>query len=242
MSKTKVIFGRIFPALIAVLFAGFIIGCNSTPTAPSPENFSLKMQSFSNSKISGNGPLDVLDLNSVKITLTEAELIPATSKGVGTSEPPQTILDAPEAVNLNLNGSKNVITFKNVKPGLYSGIKFIISGLDHGITPSAFNLSNGSFPNKECSVIVTGAFINRYFAFKTINQFEQIVQFSSPLLVHSNGLVDVTLKVNPYSWFNKDGVYLDPSLHQNAAQINHLISISFKNALKENPPNVYGLK
>lgn len=240
MSKTKVIFGRIFPVLIAVLLTGFIIGCNSTPTAPSPDNFSLIMRSAINSSTSGNGATNVLNLKSVKITLTEAELIPIPSKRVGISETPQIILDAPEAINLNLNGSKNIISFNKVKPGLYSGVKFIISGLDNGITPNIFNESTGPFPNKECSVIVSGSYFNRSFTFKSINLFEQVVQFSSPISVQANGVADVTLKVNPYSWFYKDGEYLDPSLHQNASAINNMISMSFKNVLKENPPNVFG--
>ncbi len=53
-------------------------------------------------------------------------------------------------------------------------------------------------------------------------------------IIDDNMSVNLTITVNPYSWFFEDGVYLDPSDPSNESEIEMNIEHSFKDAFKDN--------
>ncbi len=232
MSKTNALYRKSFIYIISIFLTALVIGCNSSPTGPIPDN-SLNMQNAANLGLKGNGPLDFISIKNAQVILKKVELLPSPAMRSTGEDQPIGVLNSPELVKLDLNSSNNIISLKNIKPGVYYGVKFIIAGITDNITPNPSPISNMDIPNKEYSLIVNGSFGESAFTFKTRNTFEQVVYFSNPISLKEIGRADVTLKVNPYQWFKKDGIYLDPNDHQNYAEINQLIALAFKKVMKE---------
>ena len=58
---------------------------------------------------------------------------------------------------------------------------------------------------------------------------------ATPLTVPESGIVNVTLKVDPYAWFEDNGLILDPIVQEK--QIDDRIKESFASAFKDNDRN-----
>ena len=241
MKKMVALLNRdLFTFGVVLLFAGLMMGCNSSTTAPIPENFSLNMQKTSGSAATGTLDESPININSVRIIMKRIVLLPAASKEPGIFQEQQLLAEGPITINLDLNGSLTNIALKNITPAVYYGMKFEISGLlqryarrFNGISP----FSNTAFPDSGCSVIVKGTYLGSPFIFKTNQTFEERAFFSSPITVTKDGFITTTLSIDPYSWFKKDNSYLNPNNYQNSVEINRLIKNSFNRVFKINNKN-----
>ena len=95
----------------------------------------------------------------------------------------------------------------------------------------------GPTGDQRYSVIVRGTFDGRSFVYKSRQNAEQEIRVSSPIPVSDNGVVNVTLVVNPYEWFKENDDYLDPADPSNSGNIDDAIKTSFARAFKDNDRN-----
>lgn len=221
--------------LISFLFAALLIGCKSTSTSPSNENFSLSIQK---SALGSNTiQSDTLTLDTVKISLKNVELISDSSSGYGEGEDSEEVKMGPFIVNLNLNGSLNTIALTNIKAGTYTGVKFEIHRLENDEVSLDSEFTDSTCGKQGYSIVVTGSYLGTAFVFKSRKSFHQHVLFSNPITVTDNGMINVTLTVDPYSWFIKDGNYINPADPTNFRIIDQQIRTSFQNGFIDNNRN-----
>ncbi len=219
--------------IISFLLFGSLIGCNSNSnsTAPSVGNFSLSVKNVPQSL--NTSPSDTLSLDSVKIMMKNVELFSDSMGGEWRHEEYEEVKSGPFIVNLNLSGSINTIALTNIPAGTYNGVNFEIHRLNRHEAVIDSEFIDSTCGENGYSMIVTGSYLGNPFIYKSRQSFNQHVLFTNPVAVTSDGLINVTLTVDPYSWFNQNGNYIDPGNPDNYRLINRLIRESFHNCFKD---------
>lgn len=220
---------RFFLILAQTLFLSFIIfyaGCesNTEPTSTTSQNFSLSLKTPVNTP-KQNG--DVLMIDEAKILVRDLKLI--SSQG----DDSMSVEIGPFVLNLNLSGSLNTYSFNNVTTNLYKSVKWEIHKPEDNEIPPDPEFRDGESGNERYSVIVKGTFNGASFVYKSTKTSHQKIDFPTPLEISSDQAINVTLIVDPYSWFNDDGVVLDPNDNSNENDIDNLIASSFKDVFKD---------
>ncbi len=237
---------KIFLALWAVVMVSFILfllnGC-SNGTSPQSGNFSMSMKS-------GNG---LSKVQSDTLVITSAELLVEDLKIEGTktsvangsddsivvfrgddAEDKEVELKyGPFVISLNLNGAVNTFAVNYIPPGTYVGAKFQIHRLDKDEVPPDTVFADSSFNNGGYSVVVKGFYNNIPFTYKSTVTANERVFFSNPIVVNNVNFINVTLQVDPYSWFYVGGHYLDPNNSNNSEMIDWQIRYSFKKGFED---------
>jgi hypothetical protein len=220
--------------IISFLLFGLLIGCDSNSTSPSIGNFSLSIQKSGGPSVGLKS--DTLSIDEVKIMMKNVELFSGSSEGEENEDSEEVEL-GPFVINLNLNGSVNTIALVNVPEGTYKGVKFEIHRLNRDEAPLDSEFIDSTCGEKGYSVIVKGTYFGNSFVYKSRKSFNQHVLFPNPIAVTNNGLINVTLTVDPYIWFIQNGTYIDPTNPNNYWLINELIRSSFRNCFREDDHN-----
>lgn len=107
-----------------------------------------------------------------------------------------------------------------IPEGTYDRVRFMIHKLNNNETPPdpEFADADGRY-----SVIVKGSYLGVPFVYKSSKSAHQILSFPNSLFVNSSGKTNITLKVTPYVWFIKNGVYMNPSDASNRNDIDNNI-------------------
>ena len=200
-------------ALILVLF---ISGCSDSPVNSSAGD-NLELSSY-NSATADNTGGDVLVLTSAKVLIRDIKL---NVSGSGENN----FKTGPYVLYLDLNSSVNTMTAGIIPEGTYDKIKFEIHKPNNNdsIPDPEFRDELGNY-----SVIVRGTFNGTAFTYKSKKSAHQMLNINNELVMTETGKTNVTLTVDPYSWFLSGGVYLDPSIASNENDIDNNIKASFK--------------
>ena len=220
--------GKLQSVVYIILFviAGMLIGCSNNTTAPVAGNFSLSIKKDVPSPAAVDQ--DTLTLETVKILLKNVELFLDSDEEGEEHERSEEVEVGPFVVNLNLSGTLNPITLTNIPEGTYKGVKFEIHRLGREEAAIDSEFIDSTCGEKGYSIIVSGTYLGNPFVFKSGKSFNQRVYFPGPVTITSGGFINVTLTVDPYSWFEKDGNFIDPNNPENYWLINHLIKESFR--------------
>jgi hypothetical protein len=217
--------------IVPILLSGLIIGCSSDSTAPQIGNFSLSIKKAD--VTSHFASLDTLTLDTVKIMMKNVELFTDSSGREGEREDSAEVETGPFVINLNLNGSLNTIALTDIPEGAYRGVKFEIHRLWRNEVFTDSEFIDSTCGERGYSVMVRGSYMGNPFVYKSRQSFIQRVRFPNPVTVSNNGLINVTLTVDPYTWFMLNGNYINPNKERNHRLIDRLIRISFQNCLKD---------
>ncbi len=241
MKILRVVFVFLLTAVVAVLLILFN-GC-SNGVAPQSGNFQMSVQS---TRTMAKTASDSLAITSAKILMKNLRLkgIPsADSVAVndsaivfrdGDESDEQELKMGPFVVDLSLTGNVSPFTVDNVATGTYVGAKFDIHRLEEGepVPDSAFiDTSRGN--EDTYSVVVTGYYNNVPFVYKSRVSAHQDVFFKSPVVVTKTGFVNVTITVDPYSWFTANGKIVDPANPANSEIIDMQIRHSFREGFED---------
>ncbi len=235
MSNIRIKQKKNFLVIITFILTGLLIGCGNNSTSPTLNNFSLSIQKDPNSP--GASASDTLNIDTVKIMLKNVELFSDSLNYHEEHEDSEEVEIGPFVVNLNLNGSLNTIALTDIPAGTYRGVKFEIHRLNRNEAVLDSEFIDSTCGQKGYSVIVKGTYFDSSFVYKSRKSFHQRVIFPAPITVTDNGMINVTLTVDPYTWFYKDGTYLDPNDYNNHWMIDKLIRNSFNTCFKDNDRN-----
>lgn len=217
------IFG--FFILFALTFT-FASGCNNeSPVVPSGSyNTSLGMFA------EGNSSDNTMTLETVKFLLRKIEL--ETDDGENKSE----INLGPLVVNIDMFARVTEFTYAKVLPGVYREIHFQL----HKPSPNEI-ISDPEFfesTSTRYSVIVKGIFNSEYFVYKTDVTVSKEIEFENhSITVPSNSMVNITIRIDPYSWFTKNGQVLNPNEPSDKRYIDDNIRDTFRRAFKDMDKN-----
>lgn len=120
--------------------------------------------------------------------------------------------------------------------GAYDEVKFQVHKPtpNDGITDPDFIESN----SRRYSVVVRGYYNTIPFTYKTDLTVAKEIEFEgAPVSIGAVPLVYITIKLDPYSWFWVDGIYLDPSDENNRHLIDQNIKQSLRRAFRDMDQN-----
>jgi len=242
MKLFKVFFAFLLTATVAVLLILFN-GCSNN-LAPQPGNFQMSVQS---THTMAKTSADSIVITSAKILIKNLRLKGiSSSDSVGISDSAVVFREGDESdeaelkmgpfvVSLSLSGNVSPVALDNVTPGTYVGVRFDIHKLEEGegVPDSAFIDTTRRMDNDTYSVIVTGFYNNVPFIYRSSVTAHQDVFFTNPIVVTKTGFVNVTLTIDPYSWFIVNGQSLDPANAANREMIDMQIRHSFREGFED---------
>ena len=138
----------------------------------------------------------------------------------------------PFVVKLELTEKVIVEAITTIPQGNYDAIKFKVHkpGPNDNINDPDF--INGN--NERFSVVVKGFFGWTPFVYKTSVTVSKKIDFEGqPVTVALRPLINITIRLNPYSWFVENGITLDPSVQSNMHVIDKNIKESLRRAFKD---------
>ena len=141
----------------------------------------------------------------------------------------------PMIVNLDLNARMTTLDATRIRPGVYDRVRFFLHKPEDDEIPSDPAFRTGSGGDDRYSVVITGLYHDTPFTFTSRESARQELQMGTPLTVPESGIVNLTLKVDPYAWFEDNGLVLDPIVQEK--QIDDRIKGSFASAFKDNDRN-----
>ncbi|HEY6436700.1 MAG TPA: hypothetical protein VIY47_08920 [Ignavibacteriaceae bacterium] len=232
MMSFRNLFGKLIPFAFCAFLLLIIQGCETTETTDSTVSLSFstvaRMQKISD---------DTLTLDTVKILLRDVKLKNESEDDDGDGIDHQgeevSVKVGPFVVCLNLNGVTTDFAVSNISPGTYNEIKFKIHKLEASETPPDPEFEEGDDNSLRYSVIVKGMYNSNPFIYKSRKSAHQKINLKTPLVVEPNTLTNLTITVDPYTWFTNDGEILDPTNLANENDIDNNIKESFKQCFKD---------
>ena len=224
---------NIIPIFLLALFVLLLIpGCDSTE--PNASRISL---SFSTPTITNKISNDTITLDTVKILLKDIKLgFEKDSREWEdhlVDEDEINVKVGPFLVYLNLIGMTNNFAVSSIPEGTYNKIKFKIHKIEASQTPPDQEFKDGNNSLSGYSIIVKGNFNSQPFIYKSRKPAHQKIKLDVPLMVEANTSTNLTISVDPSTWFIKDGLLLDPNNPANQNDIDNSIKDSFKRCYKD---------
>lgn len=220
MKKTIGIFSLFIVSAGAFIFFN---GCSSIV----PDDAQVTL-SFTNGTVIEKIKGDTIQLDTVKILLRDIKI-----KNQSTNDT-SSVKTGPFVVVINLAGVTTDFAIGNIPPGYYDRIKFKVHKIEGSEIPPDPEFKEGSNESLRYSVIVKGVFNSTPFIYKSRKSAHQDLKLDSPLVVEENGTANLTIIVDPYSWFTDGTTLLDPADTSNSNEIDNNIKDSFKKAFQDN--------
>ncbi len=226
---------------IAVIFVFLLQGCNSNTTGPVGSTVSL---SFATNSGLNKTNLTSIELDTVKILIRDVKLENESDssdyeshsgmdKITGDNYRSEDVKVGPFVVLLNLNGITTDFAVNNIPAGSYNEIKFKIHQIQASEVPPDPEFKDGNDEAHRYSVIVRGKYNSVPFVYKSRKPAYQKIKLDSLLQVQDNSITNLTITVDPNSWFMNGQTELDPTDSTNAYIIDNNISRSFRSAFED---------
>lgn len=213
-----------FLFITANLFVFLILfGCNTVESGNGTVSVSFSTPVITQ-KMTGN----TVTLDTVKILLRDIKL-----KNQSISED-MNIKTGPFVILLDLNGITTDFAIGEIPPGSYDRIKFKIQTLEDSEIPPDPEFKEDSL---RYSVIVKGQFNSVPFIYKSKKPAHQDLKLENPVEVNETETANLTITVDPSTWFIINGDVVDPTDPANENDIDNNIKDSFKKCFKDNDHN-----
>lgn len=217
------------PALLILL-----ISCDTTEN-----NNSVVSLNFSSGSRLSKTNIDELELTEVKILLRDVKLEHDDDEDFESdsqsdvNDDEEYVKVGPFVVNLNLSGMTTDVAVGVIPSGVYEEVKFKIHQIQGSEVPPDPEFKEGENESKRYSVIVKGNYNGEPFVYKSRKPAHQHLELNPPLSVEENSELSLTITVDPYSWFFKNNILLNPNDSSNVNDIDNNIAQSFKKAFKD---------
>ncbi|HMQ68798.1 MAG TPA: hypothetical protein PKA90_07490 [Ignavibacteria bacterium] len=217
--KTRII-KRIPQLFIIMILTGIVIlsGCsNEDPVTTQADNLEFNYTGSRDTAESSGA----LILDTVKILLKDIKLNVSNNNNDSMN-----FRTGPYVLYLYLNSPVNFMDAGFLPEGTYDRVKFMIHKLNdnESVPDPEFADAGGRY-----SVIVKGSYLGIPFIYKSAKSAHQILAFPNSLFLSPSGKTNITLKVLPYIWFIKNGVYMDPADESNRNDIDNNIKNNINN-------------
>ena len=147
------------------------------------------------------------------------------------------IKTGPMVVALNLEGGLSEFSSSEIPKGIYNRLRFEIHKLEDSETPPDQEFKEGSESSKRYSIIVKGTLNGESFVYKSKKSAVQDIKLEEDLIVEENADANLTVKVDPFSWFYEGDIFLNPNDSANDDKIDNNLKNSFKRAFCDKDRN-----
>ena len=224
---------------ISIISISFLLlltqGCDSTETTDGTVSLSLSTPSLTQ-KISE----DSITLDTVKILIRDIKLeyeLEDKDDSPDDDGDEVSVKVGPLVVYLDLNGVTTDFAVNNIPSGTYDEVKFKIHKIKASETPPDPEFKEGDDSSLRYSVIIKGIYNSDPFIYKSRKSAHQKIEFENPLVIEPNTFTNLTITVDPSTWFIKEGEILDPNDPANKNDIDNNIKDSFKRCFKDDDHN-----
>lgn len=220
--------------LFIPVFLLLLISCDTTEN-----NSAVVSLNFAPGSGLGKVNLDELELTEVKILLRDLKLEYDDDEGFESdsqsdeNDDEEYVKVGPFVVNLNLSGMTTDVTVAGIPAGIYEEVKFKIHQVQASEIPPDPEFKESENESEGYSVIVKGNYNGEPFVYKSRKPAHQNLELNPPLSIEENSDVSLTITVDPYSWFYKNDILLNPNDSSNVNDIENNIAQSFKKAFKD---------
>ncbi len=197
-------------------------GCDTSETTSGSVSLSLSPP------ILNKGSQETIELDTVKILLSNIKI----KHQSGTIEDNMHL--GTMVVYLSTTEMNTDFTVEDVTPGTYDRIRFEVHKCDGSETPPDSEFKEGSDVSLRYSVIVKGTYNLIPFIYKSTKSAHQDIKLETPITVEANSTANLTISVDPLSWFYLNNVPLDPTITSNENDIDNNIAQSFKKCFLDN--------
>lgn len=184
--------------------------------------------SFSKGSALSKLAADVIELDTIKILIRDIKI--KSKSGTDSTS----IKVGPFVVKLNLAGNTTDFVIGNIPANNYERIKFEIHKIEASETLSDPEFREGTDESLRYSVIVKGKYNSVPFIYKSRKSAKQDLKLVNPVVVESDGFANLTITVDPFTWFADSSSILDPANPANESKIDNNIKESFKKAFRDN--------
>jgi hypothetical protein len=206
--------------ILLIIFIIFLGGCGSEDILNQTDNLDFSVQSKTDTLADNS----ILLIDTAKILIKDIKLNPLNNNNDTTN-----FKVGPFVLYLNFDARVTKVTSGMIPIGSYDKIRFMIHKLENNepVPDPDFADSNGRY-----SAVVKGRYNGIPFVFKSDKSAHQKLNMLNVLIVRSTGTTNVTLRVQPYIWFIKNGVYLDPNDPANKSDIENNIKDNINQNIK----------
>ncbi len=218
----KSIYQRI--SLLVSFFSAIILftACDTSET-----NYTTASLSFYSGTNLNKGMDGTFQLDTVKILLRDIKI---KNQSANDGHP---VKVGPFVVYLNLEGMTSDFAVGNIFAGTYDRVKFEIHKVGAAETSPDPEFWEGNDSNLRYSVIVKGKYNSEDFIYKSRKSAKQDLKLETPIEVGENEIANLTIIVDPYTWFYDDTTPLDPTDPDNENNIDNNIKESFKKCFRD---------
>ena len=227
--------------ILALLFVIQFQGCDTNTSSPNGSTVSV---SFATSNSLNKTNLTSIELDTVKILIRDVKLENESDSSEFESDSvfhhdesfeykSEEVKVGPFVVYLNLNGLTTDFAVNSIPAGTYNEIKFKIHQIQASETSPDPEFKEGDDESQRYSVIVKGNYNSVPFIYKSRKSAYQKVKLDSLLQVQDNSITNLTITVDPSSWFMYGQTELDPTDSTNSNIIDNNIARSFGSAFKD---------
>ena len=170
---------------------------------------------------------DTIELDTVKILLRDIKI----KNQAGNNEPNLKV--GPFVVYLDLSGMTTDFAIGDIPSGLYDRIRFRVHKIEDSETPPDAEFKEGNNSDLRYSVIVKGKYNSEDFIYKSRKSAHQDLKLETPIEVDENEIANLTITVDPFSWFSDGTTLLDPTDPANENDIDNNIKDSFKKCFRD---------
>ena len=215
------LFSKLKLTFAAALTILLLNGCKEDAVQPGADSDNLDFSAVSSSSVTSSSAI-ILEINVVKVLIKDIKLNVS-----GSNENTVNYKTGPLVLNLDFKNNVNFVSSAYIAAGTYDRVKFEIHKLsDNEPAPDPeFIDASGRY-----SIIVKGRVNGASFVFKSSMSSHQIVAFQNSLVVTAQGKSNITLQANPYIWFVKAGLFIDPLDEANRTDI----ELNIKNNINNN--------
>ena len=211
-------------SVLLMFFVFLFYGCDNSTEV---QNSGLSVTFYS------GGSLQKVQNNTLQLNVVKALVRNLKFKSANSNNSSDIKL-GPFVIHLNPSGINNEVMISNIPPGSYDRIRFEIHKVEDSETPPDPEFKDGESGSDRYSVIIKGSFNGNPFIYKSRRSTYQDIELQTPITIEDGKSVNLTITVNPYSWFFDEGDYLDPSDPSNESEIEMSIEHSFKDAFQDN--------
>jgi len=214
------------PIVLVSLFLGlisfFTTACDTTD--PTQTSLTLSFATESNlPKIAA----DDFQIQEVKLLLRNIKI-----KNQGNDESLH-VKTGPIVVNLNLEGKTTEFASSEIPAGSYNRVRFEIHKIEDSESPPDPDFKDGLESSKRYSIIVNGTLNGEAFTYKSRKSAQQDIKLEYDLIVEENEEANLTITVDPFSWFYEGDTFLNPNNESNDDKIDNNLKYAFKRAFKD---------
>lgn len=212
---------------IVLLFIFLLAGCNNNSPVQAPTSMN---NGTHNAALSVNTKPVVTNSFSV----TTAKFLVKRVEFDGERNEENELAEGPFVVHIVPGSTSTNITFGKLPAGTFHEINFLI----HKPSPVEVlpdpDFRTGTSDNQRFSFIITGDINGVTFIYRSRVTIDEEIEIEHPVTVAPSGFINVTLQVDPNTWFfTNNGVFLDPTNPDNAHTIDMNIKASFRRAFED---------